>query len=120
MADPIDPEPGVNKMNVADSCILATVVIVLGAMLVVTFKVYKIVRFGDIKMLLMLIFLDITLIGNLFCVNNMIVVNIIFYIIRLRLRNDEDFNITLPANLLVSLLPVYMFSIAVTFNITKW
>jgi hypothetical protein len=70
MADPIaepEPEPGVNKMNVADSCILATVVIVFGTMLVVTQRVYKIVKFGDMKMLLMLVFLDITLFGNLKC-----------------------------------------------------
>ena len=63
--NPVKPEPGVNKMSVADSCILATVVVVFGAMLVVTYKVFKIVRFGDKKMLLMLIFLDITLLGKL-------------------------------------------------------
>ena len=66
MADPPEPEPepGVDKMTVANSCLLATVTIVLGAMLVVTYKVFKIVRFGDLKMLLMLIFLDLALIGK--------------------------------------------------------
>ena len=66
MVDPPEPEPepGVDKMTVADSCILATVLIVFGAMLTVTYKVFKIVRFGDRKMLLMLIFLDLTLAGN--------------------------------------------------------
>jgi hypothetical protein len=66
MADPPEPEPepGVDKMTVANSCLLATVTIVLSAMLVVTYKVFKIVRFGDLKMLLMLIFLDLALIGK--------------------------------------------------------
>ena len=66
MADPPEPEPepGVDKMTVANSCLLATVTIVLCAMLVVTYKVFKIVRFGDLKMLLMLIFLDLALIGK--------------------------------------------------------
>lgn len=66
MADPPEPEPepGVDKMTVANSCLLATVTIVLGAMLVVTYKVFKIVQFGDLKMLLMLIFLDLALIGK--------------------------------------------------------
>lgn len=59
-----EPEPGVNKMIVTDSCILATVTIVLGAMLVVTYKVFKIVRCSDLKMMLMLVFLDITLLGK--------------------------------------------------------
>ena len=59
-----EPEPGVDKMTVADSCILATVTIVLGAMLVVTYKVFKIVRCSDLKMMLMLVFLDITLLGK--------------------------------------------------------
>jgi hypothetical protein len=66
MADPPEPEPepGIDKMTVANSCLLATVTIVLGAMLVVTYKVFKIVRIGDLKMLLMLIFLDLALIGK--------------------------------------------------------
>jgi len=66
MVDPPEPEPepGIDKMTVANSCLLATVTIVLGAMLVVTYKVFKIVRFGDLKMLLMLIFLDLALIGK--------------------------------------------------------
>jgi hypothetical protein len=66
MADPPEPEPepGVDKMTVANSCLLATVTIVLVAMLVVTYKVFKIVRFGDLKMLLMLIFLDLALVGK--------------------------------------------------------
>lgn len=66
MADPSEPEPepGVDKMTVANSCLLATVTIVFGAMLVVTYKVFKIVRFGDLKMLFMLVFLDFALIGK--------------------------------------------------------
>lgn len=36
------------------------------------------------------------------------------------MRNVDDFYLPLAANLLISLLPVFMFSIAVTFNITKW
>ena len=66
MADPSEPEPepGVDKMTVANSCLLATVTIVFGAMLVVTYKVFKIVRVGDLKMLFMLVFLDFALIGK--------------------------------------------------------
>ena len=66
MADPSEPEPepDVDKMTVANSCLLATVTIVFGAMLVVTYKVFKIVRFGDLKMLFMLVFLDFALIGK--------------------------------------------------------
>jgi hypothetical protein len=118
--NPVKPEPGVNKMSVADSCILATVVVVFGAMLVVTYKVFKIVRFGDKKMLLMLIFLDITLLGKLKSYLTIFIAKIIFYIIRLLLKFSETFNISLSVNLLITLMPVYMFSIAVTFNITKW
>lgn len=71
MVDPNPPspeperEPGVNKMAVSNSCLLAAATIVFGVMLVVTYKVFKIVRFGDPKMLLMLIFLDITLAGKI-------------------------------------------------------
>jgi hypothetical protein len=53
----------VNKMNVADSFILATCTILLVLMSLVTRKVFKIVGFGDKRLMLMLIFLDLSLVG---------------------------------------------------------
>ncbi len=53
------------KMNLADSCILGTVTLMLIAMLIVTYRVYKIVKFGDLRLLLMLFFLDLALLGNI-------------------------------------------------------
>jgi hypothetical protein len=55
----------VNKMNVADSCILAVVTIVFFGMIIVTAKVYRIVKFGDKRLMLMLSFLDLTLLGKI-------------------------------------------------------
>lgn len=54
----------VNKMNVADGFVLATCTILLVLMSLVTRKVFKIVGFGDKRLMLMLIFLDLTLIGK--------------------------------------------------------
>ncbi len=50
------------KVIIADAVILATVIVMLTLMLFVTYKVFKIIRFNDNRLLLMLVFLDITLI----------------------------------------------------------
>lgn len=52
----------VNKMNVADSFVLATSTIVFILMALVTRKVFLIVEFGDKRLIFMLLFLDLTLI----------------------------------------------------------
>jgi hypothetical protein len=59
-----DDDTGVNKMNIADSCIMAIVVVVFVGMVLVTAKVYKIVKLGDKRLMLMLGFLDLTLLGK--------------------------------------------------------
>ncbi len=61
MNDKISDDDEVNKMNVADSCILTVVTIVFLGMIFVTVKVYRIVKFGDKRLMLMLSFLDLTL-----------------------------------------------------------
>jgi hypothetical protein len=59
-----DEDTGVNKMNIADSCIMAIVTIVFVGMVLVTAKVYRIVKLGDKRLMLMLGFLDLTLLGK--------------------------------------------------------
>lgn len=56
-----DADEVVNKMNVADSCILAVVTLVFIGMMLVTARVFKIVRLGDKRLMLMLACLDLTL-----------------------------------------------------------
>jgi hypothetical protein len=62
-ADGVD-DSGVNKMNIADSCIMAIVSVVFVGMVLVTAKVYRIVKLGDKRLMLMLAFLDLTLLGK--------------------------------------------------------
>lgn len=59
-----DDDSGVNKMNIADSCIMAIVTVVFVGMVLVTAKVYRIVKLGDKRLMLMLGFLDLTLLGK--------------------------------------------------------
>ena len=59
-----DEDSGVNKMNIADSCIMAIVTVVFVGMVLVTAKVYRIVKLGDKRLMLMLAFLDLTLLGK--------------------------------------------------------
>ena len=59
-----DGDSGVNKMNIADSCIMAIVTVVFVGMVLVSAKVYRIVKFGDKRLMLMLAFLDLTLLGK--------------------------------------------------------
>ena len=59
-----EDDAGVNKMNIADSCIMAIVTIVFVGMVLVTAKVYRIVKLGDKRLMLMLGFLDLTLLGK--------------------------------------------------------
>ncbi len=56
-----------NKALIADSIILAVVYLMLLVMLWLTYKVYKITLFQDKVLLMMLIFLDITLMSKLKC-----------------------------------------------------
>ena len=51
-------------MTVADSCILATATLVFLLMIFVTKKVFKLVDYADRRLMLMLVFLDVTLICN--------------------------------------------------------
>ena len=59
-----DDDSGVNKMNIADSCIMAIVTVVFVGMVLVSAKVYRIVKLGDKRLMLMLAFLDLTLLGK--------------------------------------------------------
>jgi hypothetical protein len=54
----------VYKVTIADSVILFTVVIMFIIMMLVTLKVFRLIRCYDRRLLLMLIFLDLTLICN--------------------------------------------------------
>ena len=58
-------EEGVNKMLVADSIILFIVLVIFVLMSYVTIQVFKLVEYGDKRLMLMMIFLDFTLIGKL-------------------------------------------------------
>jgi hypothetical protein len=108
-------------MNVIDYCILAIVSLAFIGMTFVTHKVYRIVKFGDKRLMLMLICLDLTLLGmTLNHFKNNFLAHVTFQIVRLLQRNDENFGIPLFLNLLVMLFPVYFLSLAVIFNISKW
>ena len=45
---------------------------------------------------------------------------ILFHLIRILLRNIDDFEVSEPIILLVMLMPAYALSLAVILNITKW
>jgi hypothetical protein len=49
-----------------------------------------------------------------------IIAKLVFTIVRILMRSVEDFEVSDALILLIMLLPVYMFSFAVTFNISKW
>jgi hypothetical protein len=55
----------VKLMNVADSCIVTVSCLVLFGMIFVTGKVFRIVKLGDKRLIFMLGFLDLTLLGKL-------------------------------------------------------
>ena len=55
----------VKLLNVSDFCILAVVTLMLSVMSYVTVLVFRIVKFNDWRLLLMLFFLVLTLIGTI-------------------------------------------------------
>lgn len=110
----------VHKILISDSIILTIVIIMLIIMLFVTYKVIKITSYSDKILVLMLIFLDITLICKYYFIFKILLGHIIFNIIRIKLYSNPDYEISSCSSGLVSLMPVFFFSIAVLFNINKW
>ena len=108
----------ISKTFIADSIILAIVCLMLLVMTWLTYKVYKITKFQDKILLLMLFFLDLTLMSNFLLVY--LKGHIIFYTIRILIYAEVEVYITECGAGMISILPVFCFSIAVLFNINKW
>lgn len=66
LTDSANPEPGINKMNICDSCILVIVTLVFIVMVLLTRHVFKLVEYGDKRLMFMLVFLDLTLLCKRF------------------------------------------------------
>ena len=110
----------VKIFNVTDSCILAVSTFMLFVMSILTVKVFRLVRFNDNRLLIMLTFLILSLICTIYIFIDIIIARVIFGCIRLIMRNKEGFALHITIWLAVTMLPVYLFSIAVTLNISKW
>ena len=57
-------------MTVADSCILAITCILFIIFVFVTRQVFKLVEYGDKRLMLMLFFLDLTILSKALCLRD--------------------------------------------------